>query len=107
MAARTSEKPKYQTIDGKLVAQTPEGEIKIPLQIKTKLVRAARNVMNGQGDELDQLVVILEGIGDTATIEKLDELDFMTETMPLVQEFFRAFGQQQRANAGESSASSN
>ncbi|QJU52929.1 hypothetical protein SCB71_06300 [Herbiconiux sp. KACC 21604] len=104
---RTSEKPKYQVVDGKLHAQTPEGEIILPLRFKTKLIRAARDIKNGQGDELDQFFYIIDALGDFDTLAVIDELDFVEETTPLVMEFFKAFGEQQRATTGESRASSN
>lgn len=96
-------KPQYAVVDDKFVAQTSEGEIKIPLRVKTGLVRRIRDL---PGDELDQLFALLDGIGDKTTPAIIDELDFATETMPLSREFFVAWAGVQGATPGESSRSS-
>lgn len=97
-----AEKPKYQTVGDYFVAQSDEGEIKIRLGFKTKLLRAIRD----SGDAIDQLFALLDGIGDKKTAEQLDELDYL-ETTEIVNQFFQAFAAKQEAGSlGESGSSS-
>lgn len=101
MATTKAQKPKYQVVDDTFVAQTSEGEVKIRLAFKTKLLRAVRD----SGDEVDQVFSLLDGIGDKKTSAQIDELDIF-DTMDLVTEFFKAFEAKQNARLGEASASS-
>lgn len=96
------EKPKYAVVGDTFIAQTEEGEVKIRLRFKTKLLRAIRD----NGDSIDQLFALLDGIGDTKTIAQLDELDIF-DTTAIVDEFFKAFTAKQEATSlGESEGSS-
>lgn len=96
-----AEKPKYQVVDNTFYAQTEEGEIAVRLRFKTKLIRSLRDQ---NGDEIDQFIGLLDGIGDKKSIEQIDELDIF-DTAELVSEFFKAFEQKQGARLGESSGS--
>lgn len=95
-------KPKYQVVGDTFIAQSEEGEIRVRLRFKTKLIRAIRNA----GDELDQFIALLDGIGDKRALEQIDELDIF-DTQLLVTEFFKAFEQRQAATVGEAQRSSN
>jgi hypothetical protein len=93
------EKPRFQVVDEKFIAQLSEGgEIRVPIRLKTKLVR---EVMIGDKDEMEQFFELLDGIGDAETADKLDELDII-ETLEIVAEFFKAFGEKAKATPGES-----
>lgn len=98
---RKTTKPKFQVVDDHFIAQTDEGELKIPLRFKTKLLRKIREVP----DELDQVFALLDGLGDKVTAEKIDELDVLDAT-ELVSEYFDAWAKKNQARLGESSGSS-
>jgi hypothetical protein len=102
MAGTKAQKPKYQVVDDVFIAQTDQGEVKIRLGFKTKLLRSIRNT---DGDEIDQIFALLDGIGDKKTSAQIDELDIF-DTTDLVSEFFKAFEEKQNARLGEASASS-
>jgi hypothetical protein len=94
-------KPKFLVVEDKLIAQTSNGELKLPLKVKTKVFREIKELP----DELDQLFALLDGIGDTETAAALDELDIF-ETQDVVEKFFEEFQTKAKARVGESSRSS-
>lgn len=96
-----SNKPRYMVVGNVFVAQSDDGEVKIPLRFKTKLIREIRDLP----DEMDQVFALLAGIGDRKTADQLDELDIY-DTAELVTKFFQAFQEKQKARLGESSRSS-
>jgi hypothetical protein len=100
MATTKAQKPKYQVVDDVFVAQSEQGEIKIRLSFKTKLLRSIRD----SGDEVDQIFALLDGLGDKKTSAQLDELDIF-DTIDLVQEYFKAFSDRQNARASGSPVS--
>lgn len=100
MATTKVQKPKYQVVDDVFVAQSEQGEIKIRLRFKFKVLRAVRSLP----DETDQFLGLLDGIGDKKTLAQLDELDIF-EVAELVQEYFTAFQALQNARLGEASSS--
>lgn len=95
-------KPRHIVVDNVFIADTSEGELRIPLKFKTKLLRSIRD----SGDELDQLIALLDGIGDTTSIALIDELDIF-ETAEHVTKFFEAFQEKHDAAVGEAQRSSN
>lgn len=99
----TAAKPEYIVIDDVFIAQTStQGELRVPLTFKTKLLRAIRD----SGDELDQFIALLDGIGDAQSVAQIDELDIF-ETTRHVTKFFEAFQEKQDAAVGEALRSSN
>lgn len=89
-------KPKYMVVGETFTAQTGDGELRIPLRFKTKLVRVIRDLE----DELDQLFGLLNGLGDEATAEALDELDIF-ETTEIAEKYFQAWQEKNEARLGE------
>lgn len=83
---------------------TEQGDIKIRLQFKFKLLRAIRAK---DVEEVDQLIMLLDGIGDTKTLAQLDELDALEDIPKIVDGFFTAFQEKNEASVGEASRSSN
>lgn len=100
-AVKKPAKPKYQVVGDVFVAQTDQGEVRLPLRFKTKLLRSIRDT----GDDIDQVFALLDCIGDSRTVAQLDEMDVFDMT-ELVTEFFKEFGERQKARLGEASASS-
>lgn len=94
-------KPKFIVIENKLVVQTEQGELKLPLQLKTKLIRSIRSA---GVDEMDQFFLILDSIGAEDALAKLDELDIL-DTAEIVAKFFAEFQSRQEARLGELSGS--
>lgn len=99
---RTPAPGKYSVLEDTFIADTSDGELRIPLRFKTKLLRAIRDL----ADPLDQLFALLDGIGDQQTAEALDELDVF-ESAELVKEYFDAWEAKHKATVGEASRSSN
>lgn len=97
-------KPRFQVVDDKFVAQLSDGnEVKLPLQVKTKLFR---QISKATDDELGMVFMMLDGIGDQESSDKLDEVDIF-ETQEVVSAFFEAFTAKAQATTGESGRSSN
>lgn len=94
-------KPKFIVVDGVFIAQSSEGEIKIPLKFKTKLFRQIATIDN----EIEQVFALLDGIGDQKASDQLDELDIF-EMQEVVKEFFAKFQEKSEASLGESERSS-
>lgn len=96
-------KPKYMVIGNTFYAQTADGELTIPLAFKTKLLRKLRSTE--AVDEIDQVFILLDGLGDKKTAEALDELDVF-ETTAFVSKFFQAWEEKNKASLGEAQRSS-
>lgn len=96
-----AKKPKYMVVGDAFYAQTDDGELRVPLRFKTKLVRSIRDLE----DELDQLFALLEGLGDKSTAEALDELDIF-ETTEIAEKYFQAWQEKNEARLGEAVRSS-
>lgn len=97
-----AKKPKHLVVGETFYTQTSDGELRIPLRFKTKLLRAIRDT----GDELDQLFALVNGLGDEATAAALDELDIF-ETTEIAEKYFQAWQEKNEARLGELSRSSN
>ena len=89
-------KPRFFVAGSTFFAQTDEGELRIPLRFKTKLLRQIRDLP----DEIDQVFALLDGIGDKATAEKLDELDVL-DTTETAAAYFQAWQEKNEARLGE------
>lgn len=100
-AKAPAKKPKHMVVGETFYAQTDDGELRIPLRFKTKLVRA----ISQTDDELDQLFALLEGLGDQGTADALDELDIF-ETTEIAEKYFQAWQEKNQARLGEAQRSS-
>jgi len=95
--------PEFRIVENNLhVITTTEGEIVLPLKVKTKVFRAISEI----DDELKQLFALLDDLGDSHTPAVLDELDIF-ETQQIVARFFEDFQKKAQASVGESQRSSN
>lgn len=95
-------KPPFYVVGDTFHAETENGDLALPLRFKTKLVRAIRDV---EGDEVDMMFALLDGIGDQDTAAALDELDIF-ESSRIAGTFFRAWREKQQASVGEAQRSS-
>lgn len=95
-------KPQFMVVGETFVAQTADGELKVPLRFKTKLFR---KILKSDGDEVEMFLDLIEGMGDTDTIEALDELDIF-ESAKLAAAYFRGWKEKQQASPGEQQRSS-
>jgi hypothetical protein len=95
-------KPKHMVVGETFIAQTSDGELKVPLRFKTRLFR---KLVKSDGDEVEQFLDLIEGIGDEATLAKIDELD-IAETARMAGVYFTAWREKQRATPGEARRSS-
>jgi len=97
------DEPEFRIVENNLhVITTTEGEIVLPLKVKTKVFRALSEL----DDEMKQLFAMLDDLGDAETPQKLDELDIF-ETQKIVARFFEEFQAKAQASVGESQRSSN
>jgi hypothetical protein len=98
------DEPEFRVVENNLhVITTTEGELVLPLKVKTKLFR---EISTEGSTELDQFFLLLDGIGDAGTVDKIDELDIF-ETNKIVARFFQEFEAKAQATLGESQRSSN
>ena len=95
-------KPQHMIIGDSFIAQTSDGELRVPLRFKTKLFR---KILKSEGDEVEMFFDLIEGIGDTGTLEALDELDIF-ESASIAGAYFRAWKTKQQATPGEARRSS-
>lgn len=100
LAKVPAKKPKYFVAGDTFYAQTDDGERRIPLRFKTKLMRA----INAADSEVDQLFALLSGLGDQATADALDELDIFDAT-DLAAAYFQAWQEKNEARLGEAQRS--
>ncbi|GAA3947850.1 hypothetical protein [Microbacterium soli] len=100
-AKAPARKPKHMVVGDTFYTQTPDGELRIPLRFKTKLLRVIRDLP----DEIDQLFALLDGLGDKATSEALDELDIF-DTTEVAEKYFQAWQEKNEARLGEAQRSS-
>lgn len=103
-AAKT-ERPKYQTVDQTFIGQTSDGELRVPLRLKTSVMRAARKIGAEGGDDIDILFQVLEGIGNAKAQEVLDNLDVL-EATEFAEAYFGAYEKMRKASLGEPGSSS-
>lgn len=93
--------PQYQVVDETFVwVDAEQGEVRVPLRFKFKLLRQIRAMRDW--DEVDQLIGLLDGLNDQATIAQIDEMDVFDVTK-LVSEYFAEFEKRNEARMGESS----
>lgn len=85
-----------------LVAHTERGDLLIPLRFKTRLLREVKN----QVDEMDAFFAILDGIGEQALVDELDELDIADTTAIVAAWFGQVRDRLGAQSLGESSSSS-
>lgn len=95
-------KPPYMVVGDTFVAQTSDGELKVPLRFKTKLFR---KLVKSDADEVEQFMDLIEGIGDSVTLERLDELDIF-ESAKIAGAYFKGWRARQGSTVGEASRSS-
>lgn len=100
-ATPSETKPEFLVVDDKLIAQSTEGELALPLVLKTKLMRSLRDA---GVDAVEQFFTIVDSLGDASVKAKIDELDFM-DTVRIANKFFEVYTQRQEALLGESSGS--
>lgn len=95
-------KPQFMVVGDTFVAQTADGELKVPLRFKTRLFR---QLLKSDADEVEQFFLLLEGIGDDTTLEVIDELDIF-ESAKIAAAYFQGWKEKQQATPGESRRSS-
>lgn len=95
-------KPQLMVVGETFIAQTSDGELKVPLRFKTKLFR---QLLKSDGDEVEQFFMLIEGMGNTDTLEAIDELDIF-ESAKIAASYFRAWREKQQATPGEPRRSS-
>lgn len=97
-----AKKPKHMVVGETFITQTADGELQVPLRFKTKLFR---KLVKSDGDEVEQFLDLIEGIGDESTLEAVDELDIF-EAAQMAGAYFTAWREKQQATPGEPRRSS-
>lgn len=96
--------PRHQVVENTFIwPDTEQGDIRIPLRFKMKLLRKV-NAMK-DADEIDQLFMLLDGLGDTRSQEQIDEMDVF-DAKDLIEAYFEEFEAKNEARMGESRRSS-
>lgn len=95
-------KPPYMVVGDTFIAQTADGELKVPLRFKTKLFR---KLVKHTGDEVEMFMDLLEGLGNQDTVDALDELDIF-ESAQVAGAYFKGWRARQQASVGEAQRSS-
>ena len=95
-------KPRFMVVGETFVAQTADGELKVPLRFKTKLFR---KLVKSDADEVEMFMDLIEGIGDSSTLNAIDELDIF-EAVEIAGAYFKGWKARQQATVGEAARSS-
>jgi hypothetical protein len=86
--------PPYMVVGNSFVAQTPEGEISIPLFFKTKTIRQ-------MPDSLDDVEMLYYLVGEESPTAKiLDELD-LQQTRDISRRLSQAYAEKHAASLGK------
>jgi len=94
------EKPPYMVVGSTFIAQSEQGDIRIPMAFKTKLFR----LMPDNLEPIGMLFHLLEG--EQKTRDQLDELEF-EESREIARNFIKAYNERQQVRRlGESGRSS-
>jgi hypothetical protein len=97
------DRPAYYVVDDTFYAVTSDGMLAVPMRFKTGLFK---KVMASDGDNVELFLMLIDGIGDEATIAQLDELDIF-ESARIAGTYFQAWREKQDATLGEAQRSSN
>lgn len=81
------------------------GELKIPLKLSYNQIKQLRESVTDDADELDQMVALLEMLGDDALLETLKDID-MADALAVSILYFRAWKQRTKVSLGKLRGSS-
>jgi hypothetical protein len=98
-----AERPDTYVIGDDFYAVTSDGMLRVQMRFKTSLFK---QVLRHDGDEIEGFLILLDGLGDAATVAQLDELDIF-ETARIAADYFQAWREKQQASMGEAGRSSN
>lgn len=87
--------PKFMVRDEVFIANTTEGEVRIPLRFKGKILRKL-----AQLGELQGLYHLIDNVCSEETQERLDEVDNL-ELTDVTNAFFKEFNKAMQATPGE------
>lgn len=76
------------------------GELRLPLKLSYNQIQDLKGRTSEDADELDQLLVLLEIIGDAKTVETLKDID-MADAIAVSLLFFRAWKQRTQVALGK------
>lgn len=76
------------------------GELRLPLKLSYNQIQDLKGRTSEDADELDQLLVLLEIIGDAKTVETLKDID-MADAIAVSLLFFRAWKQRTQVSLGK------
>ncbi len=96
-----TDKPPMMVVHDTFIAQSDRGELRMPLSIPRKMVRAMAEL--GSADA--QIDLLLESRGDQENRDRLDNLDDVEVTI-ITRGFFEAYATREVMRLGESLGSS-
>lgn len=96
-----TDKPPMMVVRDTFIAQSDQGEVRMPLSIPRKTVRAMAEV-EGAYEQIDFL---LESRGDQENRDRLDSIDDVEATI-ITRGFFEAYAMREVLRLGESLSSS-
>lgn len=78
-----------------------QGEVRLPLRVKFKFIREMVRMEREDGaSEMEQLVGLLDALGDKKSLEQLDEM-WLEDANVLIDQYFEAFSAHNKATPGE------
>lgn len=100
-----AKKPKYFVAGTTFYAQMDDGwELAAPVKLSTRTVKKLRDTDTNM-DELDQLVMLFQLLGDETVVEQLLDADFIDATEAALK-YFQAWEEKNEARLGELQRSS-
>lgn len=94
--------PPFYILGSTFVAQTPFGELTIPLKVKTSMIEDHLVNLN----DTDQVYAILRANDQEADVDNIRDMDDAVETQVLVRMYWKAYAQRQETRLGEAFGSS-
>ena len=76
------------------------GELRLPLKLSYNQIKDLKAEMPEDAEELDQLIKLLEIVGDEATVEVLKDID-MADAVAVALLYFRAWKQRTQLSLGK------
>lgn len=98
-----ADRPPTYVIGDQFFAVTSDGMLSVQMRFKTSLFK---QILRHDGDDVEGFLLLIDGLGDEATVAQLDELDIF-ETARIAGDYFQAWREKQQATMGEARRSSN
>lgn len=95
-----AKKPEYFVAGQTFFVETELLKFEVPLKLSVRDLRKLRDTVKDEHDELDQIVILLELLGDEKTLDVLMDADALDATFA-AQKFFQAWEERSRTRLGK------